>query len=150
MLLCFGSRGSPVQIRAPRLMEDKALQSLMRLQGFIVSLTCGICANNVQTIGAISRLISTFPVSPPHWRPRGGTSAGPNLNLSGTVQFLIGFSYFRYGLSAKEYCPCSSIDLERKMQIGMATWAESMILASGISPQLLGTDAGQQPTQRYC
>ena len=84
------------------------------------------------------------------WAWAGTVSSGPNLNLSGTVQFLIGFSYFRYGLSAKEYCPCSSIDLERKMQIGMATWAESMILASGISPQLLGTDAGQQPTQRYC
>ena len=25
----------------------------------------GICANNVQTVGPISRLISTFPVSPP-------------------------------------------------------------------------------------
>ena len=31
----FGSRRSPVQIRAPRLMKDKALQSLTRLQGFI-------------------------------------------------------------------------------------------------------------------
>jgi hypothetical protein len=39
----------------------------------------GICANNVQTVGPISRLISTFPVSPPpHWRPRAGTGAGPH------------------------------------------------------------------------
>ncbi len=62
----------------------------------------GICANNVQTVGPISRLISTFPVSPPVCSPEGRYScraAHIGASEAGFPKKLRGDSYqFRFRL----------------------------------------------------